>query len=165
MPPPSRQQNRTPVPILPPPPATLTIKDLRLSVPMLAIALLVGAAVLLIRYPEQPQLRAEHRQQEVAPAWAVDVHPALLASIGAVVAGALPAPLEGQQRPPCDPDLQRELRGACWVPVDVPRCPKGKAFVNDEGSQADGKCYARAMRAAGAPTSGEPRQAAVADPP
>lgn len=155
-----------PPPLPPPlkhPAATLRIKDLSLSVPLLAFALALGGAVLLIRYPEQPPPRVAPAE-DVTPAWAVDVRGAALSSVGRVVLGSLPEPLSRQRRPPCDPDLERELRGACWLPVAVDRCPRGKAYVNDEGPLADGRCYARSMQAAPEPTSGEPQRASVAGP-
>lgn len=156
-----------PKPPIPPPPQplTLSIKDLKLSLPLFAFALLVGGAVVLIRYPDQPhQAMQPPTNAEAPPAWAVDLSPTVLSSMRAAASGALPEPLEGQRRPPCDPDLERELRGACWIPVAVERCPPGKAFVNDSGPRADGKCYSRSMQAARGPTSGEPRTGSIADP-
>lgn len=156
---------RKPLPPPTPPPATLSIEKLRVSLPLFAIALLVGGAVLLIRYPEQSRRTVERTAAaEESMIWAVDLRPALLSSVGSAVTGALPSPLEGQRRPPCDQEVERELRGACWVPVAVDRCPKGKAFVNDEGPASDGRCYIRSMQAARAPTSGDVQRASVADP-
>lgn len=86
--------------------------------------------------------------------WAADAIPHVLSS---VAAGALPAPDPRQRKPPCDPDLEREINGHCWIPVDVKPCPKGKAFLHD-----DGRCYAYALRAERLPTTGEPRPGNVA---
>lgn len=85
--------------------------------------------------------------------WATDTVPHFLSSS---IAGVLPAPDPRQRKPPCDPDMERAIEGACWIPVDVKPCPKGKAFEHD------GQCYARALNPARTPTSGEPRPSNVA---
>ena len=155
-----------PLPPLTPPPdpvARFSVKDLQVSVPIVAFAFLVGGVVLLIRYPGQP-LTVQQPPAEARPSFAVDLHSVVLASAAGAHAGALPEALPDQRKPPCDPDLERELRGACWLPMAVERCPPGKAFLNDQGPRADGKCYTRSMRAARSPTSGEPRTGSIADP-
>lgn len=64
-----------------------------------------------------------------------------------------------QKKPPCDPDLEGEFDGLCWTALKKPPpCPAGKAW------ERDGTCYTRALRAAGVPSSGEPRPVSIADP-
>lgn len=67
----------------------------------------------------------------------------------------LPPAIDAQHKKPCELDMEREINGACWIPLDLHPCPKGKAWVND-GEGGDGKCYARSMKFPIPPTSGDP---------
>lgn len=160
---------------MPPPPPTpppfslrLALKDLNLNV---TAPVAVVLALILVGVPrafdavKDWAVPAESAVQDPDPGWAVDARGTALATLATAALNELPPATPMQRVPPnCDPDLERPLRGACWVPVDVSPCPKGKAYVNDKGPEADGKCYARGMKAARAPTSGEPRPHAIADP-
>lgn len=141
------------------------LKSVRLVVPVAAILgvlAILSATLVAISKPEQA---ARFVAPDADPAWAVGARVPVFAALGAVAIEELPAPSPRQRlKPNCDPDLERELRGACWVPVDVKPCPRGKAYLNDKGPDADGKCYARGMRAEPVPTSGEPRPAGMAEP-
>lgn len=71
--------------------------------------------------------------------------------------GAMPKPDPRQRKPPCDPDVEREHGGYCWIPLGVPPpCPKGKAW------EKDGACLMPSVRAARVPTTGEIRPGNVA---
>jgi hypothetical protein len=154
----------------PPPPFSirLALKDLNLNV---TAPVAVAIALILVAVPRAMDAVKEwaahvpaSAPQLVTEPGVVSVRVPALAAIGTTALAELPAAIPGQAVPPCDPDLERPLRGACWIPVDVSPCPKGKAYVNDKGPEADGKCYARGMKAARSPTSGEPRPHAIADP-
>lgn len=129
-----------------------------------AAGLLVAAVLFCSTQSARPI--EKHREVETGtPAWAVDARGQVLTTASLLTVNELPPAIPLQRTPPnCDPDLERPIRGACWVPLDVTPCPKGKAYVNDKGPEADGKCYARGMKAARPPTSGEPRPLGVADP-
>lgn len=148
---------------------SILVKELRVVLPVAAVALLVVAvtpgALLVLTQRAEPVV-ARPAAPDAASSWAVDLTPAALSALAQTAIGSLPSPTPGQRQPPCDPDLERELKGACWIPVAVDRCPPGKAFVNDDGPKADGGCYTRSMRAARVPTptSGEVRHAGVAGP-
>lgn len=89
--------------------------------------------------------------------WSVDTAPRLLVSL---LQGTLPKPDPRQRKPPCDPDLEREFDGYCWVALRaMPPCPKGKAW------ERDGGCYAFALPPARVPSSGEPHPSNVAGEP
>ena len=75
-----------------------------------------------------------------------------------VVLGKLPPPDPRQRKAPCDPDLNVEINGYCWIPLAVEKCPKGKAFEHE------GKCYAYSLESKRVPQSGEPRYPGVAEP-
>ncbi len=152
----------------PPPPmrplaVSIVVSQLKIVLPVAAIvAVMVGVSGvgMLFREASFPP-----QTSDAPPAWAVDVRGPALAALATTAVNELPPASPMQRTPPnCDPDLERPLRGACWVPVDVNPCPKGKAYVNDKGPEADGKCYARGMKAARPPTSGEPRPIGIADP-
>jgi hypothetical protein len=56
--------------------------------------------------------------------WAVDINEPGLGPLrlGEKVTGPLP----GQKTPPCEPRLEREVAGACWIPhLERPPCPPG----------------------------------------
>jgi hypothetical protein len=161
-----------PPPPPPPPPFSLrlALKDLNLNV---NVPVAVVLALILVGVPRAidaveawaapPATRAA--PQDPDPGWAVDARGTAMAALASAMVNELPPASPMQRTPPnCDPDLERPLRGACWVPVDVSPCPKGKAYLNDKGPEADGKCYARGMKAARSPTSGDPRPPAIADP-
>lgn len=80
--------------------------------------------------------------------WMADVdewEPGTL-SLGGKVTGPLP----GQKKPPCEPRLEREVAGACWVPhLERPPCPAGYL----EGA---GMCLAPVRAAKRQPTSVTP---------
>ncbi len=62
-------------------------------------------------------------------------------------------PFPGQKKPPCDPDTQRAILGACWVgPISSKKPPCGAAAYDFE----DG-CYVPVVDAPATPTSEEPR--------
>lgn len=156
---------------MPPPPPTpppfslrLALKDLNLNVTapvavVLALILVgVPSAFDAVRDWAVPPARQE------APGGFSSVRAPVFAALATTATQELPMVIQGQALPPCEPDLERRLRDACWIPLDVSPCPKGKAFINDKGPEADGKCYTRAMKAARSPTSGEPRPHAIADP-
>lgn len=155
-----------------PPPAkqillSLLIEKLHLRVPQW-----VGLVVLAISIPTGAWMALGDSRgglpatvpPETPPAWSVGIQGPALGSLATAAIAELPVAIHSQRVPPCDPDLERPIRGACWVPVDVEPCPRGKAYVHDNGPGADGKCYARAMKAARSPTSGDPRSGSVADP-
>jgi hypothetical protein len=145
---------------------SIAVDRLRVVLPVAAVALLViavtpGALLLLTQRTET----AASARPDAAPNWSINSTLPAFTALAQEALGALPPPIDGQRLPPaCDPDLEREVKGACWVPVDVKPCPPGKAYVNDDGPRPDGKCYARAMRAERTPTSGEVRHAGVAGP-
>jgi len=89
--------------------------------------------------------------------WATDAVPNVVSS---VLMGTLPSPDPRQRKPPCDPDVEREFSGYCWVALKVPPpCPKGKAW------EQDGACYAFALSPARLPSSGDFRPTGVAGEP
>lgn len=155
------------MPIPPPPPKqlalSLLIERLHLKVPqwaglvVLAVVLPTGAWVALgdsrgtppvgpVPTPASPPVAF---QSSTASAF-----PPVLAMVG-----RLPQGSETQKKPPCDPDLEEAIGEWCWIPLDAKPCPERKAFEHN------GKCYIRALRAARAPSSGEPHLAPVAAPP
>lgn len=67
-----------------------------------------------------------------------------------VAYGKLPPAIKGQRKPPCPDDVEQEINGSCWIPLDKKPCPEGKAWIHD----GDGKCYLRAM-ALPRPNAGE----------
>lgn len=67
----------------------------------------------------------------------------------------LPPATDAQHKKPCELDMEREIAGACWIPLDLKPCPKGKAWVHD-GEGGDGKCYARSMKFPADPNAGDP---------
>jgi hypothetical protein len=152
-----------PPPFMRPLAVSIVVSQLKIVLPVAAIvAVMVGVSGVGIMFLEAS---IAPPAVDVQPGWQVDARGPVLASLGSSVLNELPPAVPLQRTPPnCDPDLERPLRGACWVPVDVSPCPKGKAYVNDKGPEADGKCYARGMKAARSPTSGDPRPPAIADP-
>ena len=90
----------------PPPPLqpialSIALDKLRIVVPIAAIVVLVGAlaAVAMVALtPHQPV----QEERVVGPAWAVDVRPAVFASLAQSALGGVPAPLNGQRLPPCE---------------------------------------------------------------
>lgn len=141
------------------------LKSVRLVVPVAVIVAVLGIPAATLVAISKPEMATSIVAPDLEPGWAVGARVPVFAALGTVAIEELPAPSPRQRlKPNCDPDLERELRGACWVPVDVKPCPRGKAYLNDKGPEADGKCYARGMRAEPVPTSGEPRSAGVADP-
>jgi hypothetical protein len=158
---------------MPPPPPTppfslrLALKDLNLNV---TAPVAVVIALILVGVPRAMDAVKEWtsptppQAAQPVPEGFSSVRAPAFAALAATAMQELPAVIPGQALPPCEPDLERQLRDACWIPLDVSPCPKGKAFVNDKGPEADGKCYARGMKAARSPTSGEPRPHAIADP-
>lgn len=50
-------------------------------------------------------------------------------------------PYKGQKRPPCNPNVEVEIMGACWVPH------KRKAPCPEELYEHQGECYTTAMLA------------------
>jgi hypothetical protein len=131
-------------------------------IPLPIAALIIGGIVLVVHgYPSRPLGEAlavplpnlEQAQQE----WTTAAPVASFATM--TNAGKLPAVDNRQLLAPCDPDLYVTINGACWIPLALEKCPKGKAFEHE------GKCYARALRAERVPQSGEPRASSVANPP
>jgi hypothetical protein len=101
--------------------------------------------------PSLPLTDAATPQQWTA---GVDVAPHMLA---AAMVGKLPAPDPRQRKPPCDPDLEREFDGWCWLALKVtPPCPKGKAW------EKDGACFAPSLNAARIPSTGQIQPGSVA---
>lgn len=90
--------------------------------------------------PASPQVPLQYTANSRAP-W----------TIARTILTKLPSVISGQHRPPCSPDLEREIEDACWIPIDVKPCPKGKAWIHE----GDGKCYLRAMKFPTAPNAGE----------
>lgn len=149
----------------PPPPlrplaVSIVLSELKIIVPVaavavLAVALVPGLAVLL-----QPPLNlpAEPKEQR----WTAGT--ASVASlVPSALQGALPPPDPRQRKPPCALDMgEEESGGVCWIRLDVePPCPQGKAW------ERGGKCYARVLEVKAMPrepTSGEGRPLGIADP-
>lgn len=123
----------------------------------LVLATVPGLVPVLTQHPEV------HAPERAGPTeeYAADTR-APLAALADMTLRGLPPPDEQRQlRAPCDPDLEHEFNGYCWVPIDVRPCPPGKTWEHQ------GKCYQRAMRVERkrVPTSGgEMRQAGVAGP-
>jgi serine/threonine protein kinase len=54
-----------------------------------------------------------------------------------------PTPPKGHARPPCDVEVgEKEINGACWLPLDVPQCT-GRMYTHQ------GKCYLSVKRGPG----------------
>jgi hypothetical protein len=148
---------RKPPPTLRPLAVSIVVDGLRLYVPVAAVAVLVlaltpGLLSLLMGPAKMPATEPEQR-------WTAG--PGVASMAMDVVRGALPAPDPRQRKAPCDPDVEREVGGYCWVPIAVWPCPKGKTWEHA------GKCYQRALRVEKLPrdpTSGEGRPLGVADP-
>jgi hypothetical protein len=157
-----------PPPTTPPPfSLRLALKDLNLNVTApvaVVLALILVAVPRAMDAVKEWAAPATTQAAQPAPEGFSSVRAPAFAALATTALQELPATIQGQALPPCEPDLERRLKDACWIPLDVSPCPKGKAFVNDRGPEADGKCYARAMKAARSPTSGEPRPHAIADP-
>ncbi len=63
------------------------------------------------------------------------------------------APLPGQRRPPCDPDAEKVINGACWAgPIGTKKPPCGAVMFDHE----DG-CYIPSVNVPRQPTSEDPR--------
>lgn len=93
-----------------------------------------------------------------AQAWATDTA-SVLTALGTWVPGTLPPPDPRQRKPPCDPDMELEAQGFCWVGLLVkPPCPEGKAYEHR------GACYGRSIRPERLPTTGEPKPTPLANP-
>jgi hypothetical protein len=148
---------RKPPPPLRPLAVSIVVDGLRLYVPVAALAVLVLAATpgLLSILSTQAQAPASELEQR----WTAG--PGVASMAVEVVRGALPSPDPRQRKAPCDPDVEHELNGYCWVPIAVWPCPKGKTWEHA------GKCYQRALRVEKLPrdpTSGEGRSLGLADP-
>jgi hypothetical protein len=149
----------------PPPPlrplaVSVVLGELRVLIPVtalaiLAIALTPGLALLL-----QPSLQ-RHGEAPSEQAWTAGT--TSVASLAwTSVRGALPPPDPRQRKPPCALDMgEEESGGVCWIRLDVePPCPQGKAW------ERGGKCYARVLEVKALPrepTSGEGRTLGIAD--
>lgn len=119
----------------------------------------IGALALLALQSGKPPLPPPPPVDGALPLqqWAVDITPRVLS---ALVTGALPRPDPRQRKPPCDPDLEKEANGYCWIGLAVtPPCPKGKAW------EYEGRCYAYALKVERTPSSGEPHPSNVAGEP
>lgn len=146
----------------PPPPLrplgiAIAVRDLRLFVPIAAVALLVLGAVPSLLYALTPRLPPP--SEELTQDWTSDTSQPL--RFAAMALGKLPPDDDRRQlRAPCDTDMYVEMDGRCWLPLALDPCPNKKGAFQHEG-----KCYARALKAQGIPTSGEqPRPLGVADP-
>lgn len=86
--------------------------------PLLPVGLLlVLGALLLFRQRSQPA-------PPVEGVWATDINeaPPGTLRLGEKATGPLP----GQKRPPCEPRLETEVAGACWIAAKArPPCPSG----------------------------------------
>lgn len=91
--------------------------------------------------PASPQAPLQYTTDSRIP-WAVST----------LVVGKLPPPIKDQYKAPCSTDVEREIAGYCWIPIDVKPCPEGKAWTHE----GDGKCYLRAMRFPKKPNAGDP---------
>ncbi|WP_157758328.1 hypothetical protein [Cystobacter fuscus] len=104
----------------------------RLVLPAALAVVAVVALVLLplrvLERPELPPVEAARTSDEAPSAWAP--------TQGVFPAGPMPAkPFERQKRPPCDPELEDEVRGGCWTRLkSVAPCP-AKAYEHE------GQCY------------------------
>jgi hypothetical protein len=153
----------------PPPPMrplalaiVVSLKDLRIVVPLAAVAVLALALAptslaLLLSSPgvqRQPVAPPQEYTASTAPA---------LASLASLLPGGLPLPDPRQRKPPCVEEMgEEEYTGVCWIRLDVrPPCPEGRAW------ERSGKCYARVLEVKPAPrepTSGERRPLGIAEP-
>lgn len=107
-------------------------------------AFLLASAVLL--YCPRPKKQAAIPLEEGF--WVVDLRQS---GQGALRAGQrATGPVEGQKRPPCDPDIEVEVAKACWWPhLKRPPCPKPLY-------EGNGLCLGPVMAAKRVPTSIEP---------
>lgn len=68
-------------------------------------------------------------------------------------------PVDPRQRlAPCDKEMEVEMEGACWIPLDLDPCPEGKAIKHN------GRCYGRALNASRPSTSGDVYPVNLANP-
>ncbi|MGZ3460651.1 MAG: hypothetical protein ACXU86_19355 [Archangium sp.] len=111
---------------------------------------LAAAAVLLLVLPTSLAPIAEHSEPETSgEAWPtnLDLDPA------PVRPGEAPRPARNQKRAPCNPRVEVEVAGVCWVPhATKPPCPP-------ELTEYAGQCLLPVAKAQRPPTSldaGEP---------
>jgi hypothetical protein len=117
--------------------------------------MLVGGVAALVAVP----LCAERQAEGPAATVAVDVPELLdagvmsdgLGDMGERTGGALPAkPFKNQKRPPCNPNVEVERNGGCWMVLKVaPPCPV-------EVYQSGSECVTPVLAAPRLPTSIEP---------
>lgn len=121
---------------------------------LLALALAASPGLVSLLAPQRtpPPTAPNAAAQE----FTTDAAPSRFAN---VFLGELPATDDPRQyRAPCESEFYVELKGKCWIPLDIKPCPKGRAWEHE------GKCYVRALRAERTPTSGEPQRANIAGP-
>lgn len=107
--------------MLPPLRALLARVYLLPFVVALLLLLLGGVGYLVVAGKREPVQVGP----EVPGVWATDIQHS---GPGAAQLGAkVPwKPFEGQRKPPCEPRLQREVNGGCWVATEhKPPCPEG----------------------------------------
>jgi hypothetical protein len=75
------------------------------------------------------------------------------ADMGERIGRTLPVkPFKNQKLPPCDPELETELNGGCWVALDKrPPCPDKTGVV-----ESGGKCFMAVLAAPRVPASIRP---------
>lgn len=151
------------MPVPPPPPKQLAlllvIDRFRLRVPQW-----VGLVALAVALPAGLWMGLGDSRGSAplgpvpAPVPQVALQTSTFAAFPAMVLSRLPDGVDLQRKPPCDPDAEEAIGGWCWIPLRVEKCPveQGKAFEHEK------KCYLRSMRAARAPTTGDPHTAPVA---
>jgi hypothetical protein len=113
----------------------------------------------LVRWEEREDAGVKDTPTGLADAGVEDAMLVAVYAFPVVQTGSLPlaremprAPFQGQRKPPCDPDAEKVINGACWTgPIGTKKPPCGNAmFDYDEG------CYIPSFNAPRQPTSGEP---------
>lgn len=116
------------------------------AVVALLLLLLGGVGYLVVAGKREPV----HAVPEVPGVWATDIQHSGpgAARLGAKVPGK---PFEGQRKPPCEPRLQKQVNGGCWVVLKAepaPHCPEGSF-------EHRGECLLPVLAAQDVPVSGQ----------
>ena len=153
--------SKRPQPFLRPLAVSVSIHQLRLVLPIAAVAIIAAVTVPGLAWVFSPHPAPLHPNP---PSQEWTAAPDALPMLARVLPGTLPPPDPRQRKPPCRAGIgEQAINGYCWLQLAVgPPCP-----AEDGAYEHNGKCFAyvlRAEKAPSTPTSGEPQRANVAGP-
>jgi hypothetical protein len=106
----------------------------------------------MAQFEKVSQFAPDAGVSEEALSVAQEMPRAVLPSILSLGRPLPPKPFPGQRRPPCEPRVEREIIGACWIgPLGDEKPPCGNKMFDNED-----RCYLASFNEARQPTSDQP---------